>query len=104
MPEIPRHQILDAVGHGDGDVRGIRRSFARNGPKFNKLACQFLRVRGGVQERNALEHLQTVAGSDRVACARLGQDQFRRHQIESLGGVPPPLARHFLVRSHDDLP
>ena len=38
VPGVPRHQRLDAVGHGDGDVRGIRGSFARNRPEFKKPA------------------------------------------------------------------
>ena len=87
MTEVTRHQILDAVGHGNDDVRGIRRSFARNRPEFKKPAREILRFRGCVQERNAFKRVQSVARRSPVARPALCENELRHHQMESPSGI-----------------
>ena len=72
-------------------VRCIRRSFARNRPEFKKLAREILRIRGGVQKRNAFERVQSRAGRGPIARPALRQNELRCHQMEPGGGIPPPL-------------
>ena len=60
-------------------MRSIRRSFARNRPEFKKPAREILGIRGGVQKRNAFEHLQTITGSGRVARAGFTDKKGWRH-------------------------
>ena len=55
VTEVPRHQKLDAVAHGNSDRCSISRSFARYGPEIKKMLCKILGFRGGIQQRNAFD-------------------------------------------------
>ena len=68
VSEIPRYQIIDAIGHCNCNMRGIHGGFAGNRTEIKKNVGKFLRIFGHIKEGNGFQHFETGTSGVRVAC------------------------------------
>ena len=104
VPEIPRHQKIDAVRDGDGDMRRIV-----SGPAWNRTATderlrETFGVRGRIEKCDSFKRFESEACGIGIAHLGFRNDECRCNKIESGWRMAPPFARDLLVRRNNHIP
>jgi len=72
-------------------------------PALLRWLCQDSIVLGGVEARDHLQSRQPIACGFYVTARSLSEHEFRRDENESFLRVVPPLPRHCLLGSDDEI-
>ncbi len=84
-------------------MRGIFRYSFRYCPKAQQLLCQLKSSVGGVQQGDAIERREPLAGRGGIASTCFVDDELRSNQSEARRGCVLPFLCDLLMRSdHSD--
>ena len=92
VPEVPRHQKIDTIGDGDGDMRRIVRGSAWNRAKIDQRMREVLRIPCRIEKRHGFE---PDAGGIGITRSGSGDDATR----SNLSGTQPVFVRLHSSRS-----
>ena len=88
VPEVPRHQKIDAVG--DGDMRRIVRGLPGNRATVDQRMRETLGIRGRIEKHDRFERLKPEERGIGIARSGFRDNEGRCNEIKPVrGGVPP---------------